>query len=114
MPLNSGDILSHADNTEENARLEVSCGSFCWPLQKSFFDVRVTHLNCPSHVNKPQKSILKQNEAINKTGTSQVGAIFKAQKAQNIFLEKNLKFSKIFFLSENVAQSQKCKRGDPF
>ena len=30
----------------------------------------------------------------NKTGTSQVGAISKAQKAQNIFLEKNLKFSK--------------------
>ena len=31
---------------------------------------------------------------INKTGTSQVGAISKAQKAQNIFLEKILKFSK--------------------
>ena len=31
---------------------------------------------------------------LNKTGTSQVGAISKAQKAQNIFLEKNLKFSK--------------------
>ena len=39
-----------------------------------------------------------------KTGTSQVGAISKAQKAQNIFLEKNLKFSKKIFLSENVAQ----------
>ena len=31
---------------------------------------------------------------LNKTGTSQVGAISRAQKAQNIFLEKNLKFSK--------------------
>ena len=30
----------------------------------------------------------------NKTGTSQVGAISKAQKAQNIFFGKNLKFSK--------------------
>ena len=44
---------------------------------------------------------------INKTGTSQVGAISKAQKAQNIFLEKNLKFSRKKFLSENVAQCQK-------
>ena len=43
----------------------------------------------------------------NKTGTSQVGAISKAQKAQNIFLEKNLKFSKKKFLSENVAQCRK-------
>ena len=43
----------------------------------------------------------------NKTGTSKVGAIAKAQKAQNIFLEKNLKFSKNFFLSENVAQCRK-------
>ena len=31
---------------------------------------------------------------VNKTGTSKVGAISTAQKAQNIFLEKNLKFSK--------------------
>ena len=31
---------------------------------------------------------------INKTGTSQVGAISKAQKAQNFFLEKNLNFRK--------------------
>ena len=39
----------------------------------------------------------------NKTGTSQVGAISKAQKAQNIFLEKKTwNFWKKFF-SENVA-----------
>ena len=44
---------------------------------------------------------------LNKTGMSQVGAISKAQKAQNIFLEKNLKFSKKIFLSENVAQCRK-------
>ena len=37
-----------------------------------------------------------------KTGTSKVGATSKAQKAQNIFLKKNLKFWN-FFLSENVA-----------
>ena len=38
----------------------------------------------------------------NKTGTSKVGAISKAQKAQKTFLKKNLKFLN-FFLSENVA-----------
>ena len=37
---------------------------------------------------------MKFIEIYNKTGTSQVGAISKAQKAQNFFLEKNLKFSK--------------------
>ena len=38
-------------------------------------------------------------EKVNKTRTSKVGAISKAQKAQNNFLEKNLKF----FLSKKVA-----------
>ena len=57
-------------------------------------------------------SILLQN--INKTGTSQVGAISKAQKAQNIFLEKNLKFSKRKFFRKMSHSAEKCKRGDPF
>ena len=38
----------------------------------------------------------------NKTGTSKVGAISTAQKAQKIFSRKNLNFL-FFFLSENVA-----------
>ena len=50
----------------------------------------------------------------NKTGTSKVGAISKAQKAQNIFLEKNLKFSKKFFFRKMSHSAEKCKRGDPF
>ena len=37
----------------------------------------------------------------NKTGTSKVGAITKAQKSAKLFFEKNLKF--LNFLSENVA-----------
>ena len=40
---------------------------------------------------------------LNKTRTSEVGAISKAQKAQNIFWKKNLKVLKIFFLSKKVA-----------
>ena len=43
----------------------------------------------------------------NKTGTSQVGAISKAQKAQNIFFGKKLEIFEKKILSENVAQCQK-------
>ena len=57
-----------------------------------------------------EKNHLK--ELRNKTRTSKVGAISKAQKAQNNFLEKNLKFLKKIFLSKKVAYSaEKCKRG---
>ena len=67
IPPNSGDILSRTANSDENVRLDVSCRSFRRPLQKSFFDVSVTHPNCPSQVNQPQKTILKPNKTINKT-----------------------------------------------
>ena len=40
---------------------------------------------------------------LNKTRTFKNGAISKAQKAQNNFLEKNLKFLKKIFLSKKVA-----------
>ena len=43
----------------------------------------------------------------NKTGTSQVGAISKAQKAQNIFFGKKLEIFEKKILSENVAQCRK-------
>ena len=48
---------------------------------------------------------LKQN----KTRTSKVGAISKAQKAQNNFLEKHEIFEKISFKKSHNAE--KCKRG---
>ena len=63
--------------------------------------------NCP--VNCAQYTI----HEFNKTGTPQVGAISKAQKAQNIFLEKNLKFSKKNFFRKMSHSAEKCKRG-PF
>ena len=44
------------------------------------------------------------NENFNKTGTSKVGAISNAQKAQNIFFGKNLKFLK--------KNEKKIERGD--
>ena len=39
----------------------------------------------------------------NKTRTSKVGVISKAQKAQNIFFGKKLEIFENFYLSENVA-----------
>ena len=50
--------------------------------------------------------------AENKTRTSKVGAISKAQKAQNNFLEKNLKFSIFFF--QKPSHSAKNLEGGPF
>ena len=47
-----------------------------------------------SHITK---SAVVSQRFRNKTRTSKVGAISKAQKAQNIFFEKNLKFSKKIF-----------------
>ena len=44
---------------------------------------------------------------LNKTGTSQVGAISKAQKAQKIFFGKKLEIFEKKILSENVAQCRK-------
>ena len=48
----------------------------------------------------------------NKTGTSKVGAISKAQKAQKT-VKKNLKFLNIFFFQKMSHSAEKCKRGDP-
>ena len=50
----------------------------------------------------------------NKTGTSKVGAISKAQKAQNIFFGKNLKFLKNFFFRKMSHSAEKNQKGGPF
>ena len=50
----------------------------------------------------------------NKTGTSQVGAISKAQKAQNIFFWKKLEIFEKKFFRKMSHSAEKCKRGDPF
>ena len=51
---------------------------------------------------------------LNKTRTSEVGAISKAQKAQNIFWEKNLKVLKIFFSFKKSRIVLKNVKGGPF
>ena len=49
----------------------------------------------------------------NKTRTSKVGAISKAQKAQNNFFGKKLEIFEKIFLSQKSHSAEKCKRGDP-
>ena len=62
----------------------------------------------------PNKQLMKRAIVLNKTRMSKVGAITKAQNAQNIFLEKNLKLSKIFLFRKMSHSAEKCKKGDPF
>ena len=50
----------------------------------------------------------------NKTGTSQVGAISKAQKAQNIFFGKKLEIFEKKFFRKMSHSAEKCKRGTLF
>ena len=49
----------------------------------------------------------------NKTGTSEVGAVSTAQKAQNIF-GKELKFLNYFFFRKMSHSAEKMSKGDPF
>ena len=69
------------------------------------FSQKVFHQHTTENLNRDLFVKLKKfrevAECRNKTGTSKVGAISKAQKAQNIFFGKNLKFSK------KVAQCRK-------
>ena len=48
----------------------------------------------------------------NETGTSKVGAIYKAQKAQDFFLKKNLKILIFFF--QKMSHSAENVKGGPF
>ena len=50
---------------------------------------------------------------INKTRTSKVGAISKAQKAQNIFFGKKLVIFEKKFFQKKSHSTEKCRRGDP-
>ena len=79
------------------------------PVPKGVQGVKVTTspllLQCSAVFNIP--SVAKYQ---NKTGTSKVGAISKAQKAQKTFFEKNLKFL-IFFFQKMSHSAEKCKRG---
>ena len=52
----------------------------------------------------------KPSDNKNKTGTSKVGAISKAQEAQKFFFKKIFEY---FFFHKMSHSAEKCKRGDP-
>ena len=48
---------SRSGNIAEKARLDVAEVGVWGAYERTFLDIRITHPNCPSHVNKPVKHI---------------------------------------------------------
>ena len=71
-------------------------------LQK-LLDLKNTSNIVISAITRTSKQICELDENFNKTRTSKVGAISKAQKAPNIFLEKKLE------IFENFSSLEKCR-----
>jgi hypothetical protein len=60
--LNNDEKLEMRGNIEDGARLDVACRSLWTPMQKSFFDVRITHPNATSNRSKKIEALLKEHE----------------------------------------------------
>ena len=60
MPL--GCTGTRSTNTADKARPDVSAVGVWSPMERTFLDVRVVHLNSPSYENKTAKQIYKQHE----------------------------------------------------
>ena len=96
----------------------VPFGPANWTLLNAFCDINkiVREIRFLAYI-RNELRFTKEKEAVqilsvsmfcvhpklNKTGTSKVGAISKAQKAKNVFFEKKTRNVWILFLSENVA-----------
>ena len=49
-------------NKSDNARLDISAIGVWGPFEKSYFDVRVVHVNAPSYISKSIEQVYKQHE----------------------------------------------------
>ena len=49
-------------NQAENARADVSGIGVWGPMQKTFLDIRVTHPNAPTHINKDMAQVYREQE----------------------------------------------------
>ena len=58
----SGQRFSASANHEANARLDVSARDFWSPMDKAFFDVRITHPMASSNRSKPLPTLYKAHE----------------------------------------------------
>ena len=94
---------------------EILC-NFCVLLFKTF---KKEHNSCCGGFFEEIKAIGAEKmhqiltEIDNKTRTSKVGAISKAQKAQNIFFGKKLVIFEKKFFQKKSHSAEKCRRGDP-
>ncbi|MCP4458807.1 MAG: hypothetical protein GY816_12410 [Cytophagales bacterium] len=61
LPVQS-ELYQRRTNIQDDARLDISARGIFGTHERTFFDVRVTHPNCPSGVFKPLKEIYKSHE----------------------------------------------------
>ena len=61
-PLDNEVFTLRTANTSEEARLDIKANSFWRRGQTAFFDVRITHVNSASNINKETATIFKQHE----------------------------------------------------
>ena len=52
----SAELYHQRTNTQDEARLDISARGIFGTYERTFFDARITHPNCPSGVYKPLKA----------------------------------------------------------
>ena len=62
LPVANEHLLNERTNTQENSRLDVSGVGLWSPHEKTFLDIRVTHPNCPSYINKNIEQVYEAQE----------------------------------------------------
>ena len=58
----SGEVLASSSITTDGARSDVSARGFWTPMQRAFFDIKVTHLNAPSYRQKDPLVVYRDHE----------------------------------------------------
>ena len=61
LPVNPDDFSPRA-NTQPGARMDISARGVWSAFERSFYDVRVTHPNCPSNAYNTLPQLYKQHE----------------------------------------------------
>ena len=67
-----GETFRHrSTNTSADARLDIRARNFWRQGQDTYFDIRVTHVDAPSHKDRPTEIIFKQQEEEKKRSYNQ-------------------------------------------
>ena len=54
--------IPNEENSQDQARCDISAQGIWSPCEKTFFDVRVCHPNAASYVTKPLDALYRENE----------------------------------------------------